>query len=301
MGNSTEKSPKHVSDSGKQGTVRSFLLSGCGVAVLSGAAYLTSYTYETGYAGFFGIPEQMIKLDLINVCISFSAIFVYLLMSFCIIDFAYMHWPANVGPIGRSLFRLLPIFIAIAVIGFVFEDWKILLSPVGGFLLGIIVIEFTFPLFQRGKTYREKLEAQEEVERNVKGLPDLMMRSPGGRTALISFALILFPLMIAGLAGTRQASKQEAFLMIHGEDDIVVLRIYGDRLICAPLDRAAKTVHRSIIIMESSPGKPLRLDSEKVGPLKLVPMMDKKQDAISNSEGGNTDHEADTDKPPPRR
>lgn len=284
MGTNTEKAPMNVSDSSKPETVRPFLLSGFGVAVLSGMAYLTSYTYEAGYAGFFGIPERMIKLDLISVCISFGAILTSLLLFFFVINIVYMLWPVRPSPLGRCFLRLLPILIIVAFCRLVTKDWQLLISPLGLFMIWLIFIEFVFPLFQRGKTYREKLEAQEEVERNVQDIFHLMMRSPGMRTALISFLLILCLLLMAGLTGDSQASKRENFLMISGEDDIVVLRIYGDRLICAPLDRVDRTVHRSILIMVNSPGKPLRLDWEKVGPLKLVPMMDKKQDAISNIE-----------------
>ncbi len=284
MGTNTEKAPMNVSDSSKLGTVRPFLLSGFGVAVLSGMAYLMSYLYEVGYAGFFGIPERMIKLDLISVCFSVGAIFASLFILFFAINLVYMWRPVRPGPLGRCFFRLSPILIVVAICRFFTEDWLLFISPVGTFMIVLIFIEFVFPLFQRGKTYREKLEAQEEVERNVQTIPDLMMRSPGGRTALISILLILYLLSMPWLIGYSQASKRGNFLMISGEDDIVVLRMYGDRLICAPLDRVDRTVHRSILIMVNSPGKPLRLDWEKVGPLKLVPMMDKIQDAISNIE-----------------
>jgi hypothetical protein len=63
--------------------------------------------------------------------------------------------------------------------------------------------------------------------------------------------------------------KEKEFLVLASSPDTVVLRIYGDNIICAPFNRSAKEMQRSFIIHKVGETPPLELRLEKIGPLVL--------------------------------
>ena len=51
--------------------------------------------------------------------------------------------------------------------------------------------------------------------------------------------------MIADGLGTREARKQQEYLISASKPDVVILRIYGDTAVCAYYDSATKVVKKS--------------------------------------------------------
>ena len=75
-------------------------------------------------------------------------------------------------------------------------------------------------------------------------------------------------LVISNNAGDAAALKQEEFLVANTSPEMVVLRIYGDHLICAPFDRATKEAQRSYSVLNVADDPQLMVRLEKVGPLR---------------------------------
>jgi len=72
---------------------------------------------------------------------------------------------------------------------------------------------------------------------------------------------------VALLAGDSDASMQRRFLVRHGTPNLVLLRVYDGRAICAQVDLDARTVgpHFTILPLDGDP--PLSFKLEEVGPL----------------------------------
>ena len=67
----------------------------------------------------------------------------------------------------------------------------------------------------------------------------------------------------------RQARTKERFFVPSTAPDTVVLRIYGNRLICAPVDRTTKQIARAIQVLRLGDDPKMVLRSERIGPLRL--------------------------------
>ena len=131
----------------------------------------------------------------------------------------------------------------------------------------MLFLQFVFPLIvQRGKTYVEKLEAQEDTERQVVDSYAIMQRKFGNESLLI-ILLFLGGMTTALSAGTAEAIRQEEFLVTNTKPELVVLRIYGDNLICVPFNRATGEIEQSFSVMKNTGETGLVLHLEKLGQL----------------------------------
>jgi len=80
--------------------------------------------------------------------------------------------------------------------------------------------------------------------------------------------VVLFLSFMFYSAGRAHALKQTEYLFPSTYEQSVVLRIYGDNMICAPVDRDKKEVQRSFFVLNVSGATPPTLKLEKIGPLK---------------------------------
>lgn len=70
--------------------------------------------------------------------------------------------------------------------------------------------------------------------------------------------------------GSDEAHRKIDFLVPSVKLEVVVLRIYGDRLICARLDRARKQVEQSFYVLQTTGAPDRQLRLEAIGPLTSV-------------------------------
>ena len=133
-------------------------------------AYMFTFAYEAGFARVFGIPLEFITLNLKRVFIVASVLLTIVGLLFWLANLIFMVSPKETNPIYRGFIRLsLPVLLFVVFIflfGPVWQEWIVLVI-----VLAIMIwVEFGFPLItQRHKgSYREKLEAQEKVEEQVK-------------------------------------------------------------------------------------------------------------------------------------
>lgn len=89
------------------------------------------------------------------------------------------------------------------------------------------------------------------------------------------FLLYLFVLLVLLLFvempqtfGRIDAKTQIQYLTLESKPDVVVLRIYSDRLICSRYDRLLKTVQNQFTIFKNHSDPPISFYLENVGPLK---------------------------------
>jgi hypothetical protein len=252
-----------------------WLKSSLGVAALSIVGYLLGFAYEKGYAEYFGIPVQLIKLNLVSIFIIIVALSSLLWFLLLITNAGYMIFSERPGVIFRGIIRSAPSLLFCAAVFYIYGNtsWHILkwliLWPALTFFG-----EFVWPLItQRGKgTYFQKLEAQEKLENHwqSKTFWGLVAQRRGGLITLrlILTAWILF--LLAYWIGMAEAQRQKNFLVVKEPMPLVVLRIYGDKFVCAPFDSKARTVEKELYILDTLKQDGLWLDWQQVGPLKPV-------------------------------
>ena len=82
--------------------------------------------------------------------------------------------------------------------------------------------------------------------------------------------LFFISVVLANLAGDAAAISQKEFLVTNTTPAMVVLRVYGDTMICAPFDRNSHEVKKSFTLLKMAEDPKLVLSLENVGPLKPV-------------------------------
>src|SRR3989338_3977635 len=236
-------------------------------------AYLITFTYEASFSGVFEIPFQFITLNLTTVFVVASVLIgvVLLLCSTGNFVYTYVVPKSEDNPIYRSLVRFFPLFFLLTVVIALFgPNWK---EWIGYLVITAFYafLEFAFPLItqKEEKTYKDKLKSQEMVEAQVDTLVDYASLRVGRGGLKIIAWLALFA-VISYSAGRAEALRKDKFLVIPTPPEAVVLRIYGDSLICAPFNRETRKVQKSFFVTKVPEDSKLILKLEKVGPLQSI-------------------------------
>jgi len=276
-----------MADSTGRGETKSLLLSGTFVAALSGAAYLLAFNYELGYASAFGIPRAFIKVDLVTVLTTFGALLSLILILFLLADFAYSVLTQREDPIRRTIlkrsFWLIYFVVSIVVYAGTGPEQYQYIKWFAFLILFLILFDFIImPLItQRGKgSYFEKLEAVERKEREDKGegksLLKILQSTRGGTIVLNLILGLLILLTVCYNMGRAKALAQTDFLLLDEEKPTVVLKVYGDLLICASFNKDSKQIEENLTIKNLTRQDTLKLTNKEVGPLRLAATKDKK-------------------------
>jgi hypothetical protein len=255
----------------------SWMKSGLGIGAISIGGYFLGFAYEKGYASYFGIPLPLIKLDLINIFLSVIALIGLLWFILWITNLGYMIFSAWSNVIYRSIVRSAPsllVSLCLLLLYINTPTWQIV-KWVAFVPLILLFLGFVWPLIeQRGKgTYPQKLEAQEQANKNVKAPKLFSLIAQKANTLnsrrLVNIAIILFVLyFLAYAVGESEAERQKKFWIVREPQQLVVLRIYGDRFVCAPFDFKAGTVEKTLYILDTPKQGGLWLEWQQVGPLK---------------------------------
>jgi hypothetical protein len=239
------------------------------VALASASAYYFSYTYEKAFLSYFGIPQQFITIDITTI-LSFGAIiFGALILTFPALNMFTILLSRTKNEYLVRLVRPYWIFLFLILTHFYFfglDKWTLLIAYLVVCLF-FIFFDFIFPLItQRGKkTYTEKLQTQEEIESQFRSLPQEVGIRYGRDTATLVMLLIM-GYLISSNAGLAEAMHQKSFLFTNTQPQLVVIRIYSDRLICAQYDDVNNEILPQFSIIEldgNTPALSLRL----VGPI----------------------------------
>jgi len=174
------------------------------------------------------------------------------------------------GPISLGINHLvIPLLISIYIIGLFGADWKRLSGVIAG-LVVVVFMEFGVPLFTQSKhlTYRDKLKAQDkgdwEVDKFRRKITEYF--GPG---LMHSFVLLIFVFWAAYITGVAHAEQQREFLVIEAQPQLVVLRNYGNELICGRFNETTKELLNVFSFLNrDNLDQNVSFELKRVGPLK---------------------------------
>jgi len=270
-----------MSDSDSKNEIRLWVGSALSVAALSAVAYLLAFSYERGYAKHFGIPSSLIRLSLTTVLQAMIILLGFLLFMFLVVNglsTIFLAHRSNI--ICRLILREWPFYLSILGLTLMNGITGQMKPPLFLIICVLLVMlsDFIEPFVKKRQeeTYIKKLEALErerlESVRKEPPLPSLVTYISGTRGGLFGLRLIILVYVlyvVSSFLGASEAINQKIFLVVEGQNDTVVLRIYEGRFICAPFERKTKEVQNSILIIDSSGQNGLKLNWEEIGPLKL--------------------------------
>jgi len=253
------------------------------LALATAAAYLLAFRYESGYASYFGIPTDLIAVDLRSLLL-FGVGFVTLAVALLIaVNFLVMTFPSKVHPaLKRTLFTItffsIFCFIPVALYGIDHPEkwWWVLII----YIL-LLFFQLIYPVFaaKREHGYLNKLAA---FHASADRRPDLDTAAEArfGMSPVLLVSLFLIGIAIARIGGEATAMKRTSFLVLGSKPPRVVLRTYGDTLVCALADLERHEVIADFLLIKvGNNSYPLTL--QDVGPLVL-----KRQPR--NAQGANT-------------
>jgi hypothetical protein len=195
-------------------------------------------------------------------------------------------WPTF---ILMELMRILPLVVIVAIMILFFRDeWIVWIFPLSWVVLYGVYL-FVLPLFlQRGKlSYADRLFAlrsrekpswgqmsnwnpfrsleideqtkpdiqsrlakfKESVEQNIPLANSLAIRS-WLQSFINPIFIILLVFSVAFFSGQQMATYQQWFLVPSTHQDTVVVKIYGDNVICVPYDNSTKVIQKQILVLK---------------------------------------------------
>ncbi len=245
-----------------------FIIAACPVI-----AYLYAFTYEAGFASFFNIPLEFIKITVNNIILFFGGLSIICLLIYLPLEVISM-WIPQESPIFRRLVRYIPLFCFFISTAYLygFKNYYTYIGWLPIFLF-LVFRDFVAPLITQKdkKTYFEKLSAfefqdKEDFNKNPPRILYSIFNWFKNKNSINLVLLLFFLIGYSYQKGVADASKQEKFLVCRNLSPVIVLRIYGDNLVCVPYDEKTKSVKSVFSIFKITSDNQNSLSYEKVGP-----------------------------------
>jgi hypothetical protein len=231
--------------------------------------YTVAYLYELGYCNAFGVPTEFISPDATHVLIAVGKVFLSAVALFwTIYVFITMTAkPKRSGPIRRRLILLMTI--GVIYIAFAIDypsarrEWYLIIPIYFIFIFMFFIAPAI--AFRRTKGYRRRLIVQDR--RNVAANPLNYIEKHVGRSVVIILLLLVPWILLPYSTGQTDAVEQTRFLVPSTYQNSVVLRIYGENLICADLDPHNHHLTGSFFMMRVSDEPKPHLSLRDIGHL----------------------------------
>ena len=236
-------------------------------AAIPFAGYFLSYRYECGFCDAFKVPDYFVQVDLMGV-LSFTALMVgwsFVLLSFWESLWELTNMPGATGP--RLVRRYSPLVLLAVMLVFLAPPKHVLTTAA----LGLIVI---IPLADAIRARLDPSPGKRFLEKMADGPPIHSIVSPfrfiHKQFGIVAVALVTFVYSGAFFSfqmGHLSALTQTNFLVPSADTNSVVVRKYGDRLVCAVVDPKTKKVSGQFLILSSSSERGVKLESKNLGKL----------------------------------
>jgi hypothetical protein len=214
------------------------------LASVPAAGYGLAFVYEAGFCAYHRIPPHLIVPSITTVIVAAGACGMSLLLSVALVR----ELIANAGK--RPHARLFLVVSAVRLIIVSLYSLTTIAPRSATFIcIGVVVafdlIHLVPPALSKALagTYLDRLEASLANDKTRPLIPTLLQRTHPEAPRL--FTLTIFLCFLAYLLGYSAAVSQRDFLVTDSKPRGAVLRIYGDLVITAPVDLAAKRLQAS--------------------------------------------------------
>jgi hypothetical protein len=236
------------------------------IACATGLIYLLAYRYECGYAHWFDIPPDFVVVKLETVLSIASILIGAILIAWLLFDFLLNIFRIP-NVLSINIFNYLWITIGL-IPQFIFNSGRLLLIP--AFLLVYLAFRFfLWPIwrYRTVKGYIKKIE--EDIKKNTYILPMTKtflnkLTPPQYIILWIAFMALIWIFNF----GIYKAKNKKFFLIKKGEPQMVVLKTYGDIMICCKLSKNTKKISSGFFLIQKSRIPKEEFIPKKIGPLK---------------------------------
>ena len=242
------------------------------VASTTVLAYLFAFNFEYGIASTYHIPEGMIDVSLSTAIIAWSG-FIGLLP--VIIGISNVTSPIILQlprPLRSFLIHIVLSLSFLAFVLTVFNIWHLWLQYSGLTIVAQLMFLLSV-LRSRRRNKKPFLTVLEEGMHAASQNTHIYNRVNMwfGKWGKVIFALVLIGYVVSFYLGVFYANWNPKYLVRHSNPEMVVLRIYGDKMICAKFDRSKKELQKDIFILKASDDSTTSYKMETIGPLHSIP------------------------------
>lgn len=227
------------------------------LSIITGTGYYLAFSYQKGYKKYYHIDNVLLDdITILNVLIAIGAIIVAALYIFNVFYSLYIFTPNSDHPFMKffrgSVLPLIFIFIILILLSPEKLNTEILI--VGGFIVALPIISlFIVAVFHDEKGYLNKLKRAavfdeptffEKVRIIIKG---------GNNFHVIVLCMVFFIVLssAATMLGEKDASEKEMYMVIAGENPLVIIESYKDGIILAPIDLEKKLIIPEFQVIET--------------------------------------------------
>lgn len=249
---------------------RNWLSEATFIAAIPVAIYLVTFQFNAGRADFFGIPHELITINLKSVALAAPSLQILGGALFLLSVFAFGFW--SYGKRDHPVYRRVVILFPTLVMGIVsialtvFAHWKTALLSLGLTGLLVFVILGLPILIRREPTWVKRIEEHDKLQRSDSVISYYLRQELG-----VLFVGAIWVTLISQLAysvGRFTAENQVEFFVRSSSPETVVIAIYDDYLVTARFTRDKKTVEKSLTVIKIAESPSTSLRSERVGPLR---------------------------------
>ena len=232
-------------------------LSGLVIPAVPAIGYVLAYIYERAFCSFYQIPTGLIQLDWNLIITAIAGVLGGLLI--VIWGVAVLFFAKNEKPGRLKWWFILTgvLFFAILFLSIYYNLTVMQFLISIGFIAWLVILLFVFPLLRR--------------KPKAKPTPtNIFMSSQIAKYGFLTLVVLLLFGCSAYLSGRSEATRQTQFYVPSSYPNAVVLRIYGQNCICAPVITEDKIIEKSYFVLNvNTPGLTLKLmDIGPLGPIR---------------------------------
>lgn len=271
------------------------------IALLTIFGCLFSFLYEIGYFIVFGIPISLLGINMHNISIPIFILATYSVVIFALsimyVIFKYLSFEKKLLLLNSILMFLIAFDLLMITIYLLCKIWNLFIILIV-LLLGAIFSKYIlhFLVCQSQYQYRYKKETARDFERpiyteykvkinshteknvvqedvNIDVQPDRKKLETdvwaGMKANIIIIAVLIMLSIISSAIGIVHAVTEEEYYVVNTSPEMVVLRIYGENIICAPFNRMTKKIYKNFVVKNINDFR-LVMTLEKIGPLSSI-------------------------------
>jgi hypothetical protein len=240
-----------------------------GLLLAPAIAYFLVFTYESAYCRAFAIPPSFIHPDLTTILIYTSIVvwvgFVLVGLIDMWIGFSKAPPPQ---PYVHALRLYLPFIFVLVLIMLLYGaahwgHWLVF----GLLLVAATLLDFLQALTRnQEKPYLARLQGPAAILSGPGTVWDVAKRRLD--VEVVVFLVVLYLAYLASSTlGQTEAFNERLFLVPSTQPDSVVVRVYGDKILCAAIDLHTKKPLKQFYILTAGADKSLHFDTKELGPL----------------------------------
>lgn len=237
-------------------------------------SYLLAFVYEIGYCKTFGVPYEVIKPDLSTfLCFSLPVFSISYFLIYLIDSLVSLKENSlNVGPVRRILVLYYPFIVLLIIFGFIYRwQWKRfeLQSLVLAVILLVVVLLDVLDVLhiaiskEKGQSLLSGLKGLKRIDL----LKHSHLQSQVGHQLLILFFLFGIGSVISLSLGEADALNQAFFLVPTSHPNSIVIRNYGDKMICVDFDYKKKITLNGFFVLQMGADPNVHFIPQIIGPL----------------------------------